>query len=193
MIDKIKSERMFIYKNFGIEFNSGLERPLHNIERNGCSRVHLIAELESLKIPVRNAIPVLPSIYHANTSVAITTADSISTNNNDNTIATTTTTTINNDNFASNTNTLRVSSETRTTATLLDVNSLITATLGPTTFNTAATIGTSATTDDTTAIDTTISTTTMKKRGRPQLLKEIPENCYVCGVTEIPILEKMYG
>ncbi|KAM9955378.1 hypothetical protein ACTFIR_011816 [Dictyostelium discoideum] len=68
-----------------------------------------------------------------------------------------------------------------------------TATIGPTTFNTASTIGTSSTTDDTTAIDATntipttdtaISTTTKKRRGRPQLLKEIPENCYVCRVTE---------
>ncbi|KAM9968357.1 hypothetical protein ACTFIW_002795 [Dictyostelium discoideum] len=69
----------------------------------------------------------------------------------------------------------------------------------PTTSTTAATIGTSSTSDDTTAIDgtntihttdTAISTTTKKRRGRPQLLKEIPENCYVCRVTETPYFRK---
>ncbi|KAM9993086.1 hypothetical protein ACTFIY_010518 [Dictyostelium cf. discoideum] len=216
MIDKIKSERMFIYKNAErhlklglvyIELASSLPavlKDLHTaLKKLDELESSLIAELESLKIPVRisSATAVLtPPIDHVNTSIAITDAASI--NNNDNTTTTTTTTTtINNDNFASTTNTLPVNSVTRTTATLLEVNNLITATLRPTT-STTATIGTSATTDDTTAIDSTntIATTdaaiststtenTIKKKGRP-LLKEVPENCYVCGVTETPYWRK---
>ncbi|EAL67121.1 hypothetical protein DDB_G0280639 [Dictyostelium discoideum AX4] len=209
-IDKIKSERKFIYKNAERHVKLSLEyaglalslpavlKDLHRaLEKFDALESSLIAELESLKIPVKNAstIPVLhPPINHVNTSIATTAAASINNNNNnDNTITTTTTTTtISNDNLASTTNSLPVNSVPRTTATLSDVNSLITATLGPTT---APTIGSSATTGDTTAIDgtntnvttdTTTIETTMKKKGRPPLFKEIPENCYVCGVTETP-------
>ncbi|KAM9993063.1 hypothetical protein ACTFIY_010524 [Dictyostelium cf. discoideum] len=222
MIDKIKSERKFIYKNaerhvkLGLLYSSlasslpavlkDLQSALKKLDEHESS---LIDELESLKLPVRNtrATPLLSTpISHVNTSSAITDATSVN-NNSDNTITTTTTTTTtttdtattinNNYNFASTTNTLPVNSVTRTTATLLEVNSLITATLRPTTSTTTATIGTSATTDDTTdtSIDstntivttnTTTTETTMKKKGRPPLSKEIPENCYVCRVTETP-------
>ncbi|KAM9993085.1 hypothetical protein ACTFIY_010515 [Dictyostelium cf. discoideum] len=190
MIDKIKSERLLIYKNAERHLKLGLAqidfalslptvlKELHTaLAEFDAIESSLEAELESLKISVRNAsaISVLPPpINHVNTSIDISAAAAApNINNNHNTIATTTTTTtttttINNDKFTSTTNTLPVSYIKRTTATLLDVNSLITATLRPTT-STTATIGTYAATDDTTTIDgtnTAISTTTIEQPRR---------------------------
>ncbi|KAN0025552.1 hypothetical protein ACTFIU_001829 [Dictyostelium citrinum] len=162
LINKIKSERLFIYKNAHRHIKLALGNignPLNlskvlsdyhtTLKEFDALESSLKAELETLKIPETNptATPVLPlPINQINTSAASTaticTNNAISTtlpaiNLNISGAITTTTANINNENSIIAPPIINTLPVTSTTATLLDVNTIITATVTPTTTTTS--------------------------------------------------------